>query len=82
MCVKGQRSWIFRSYNGTRQNKDKERKGLRNSRLTDAKECERCTKVLRIGKLLQMFAKNFARVVKLLYKITRKDVKWNWNERQ
>ena len=30
----------------------------------------------------RQFVKNFTRVAKFLHKMTRKDVKWNWGERQ
>jgi len=49
--------------------------------LASTKKCERCTEVLRVGKLL-WFVKNFIRIAKLFYKIIRKNVKWNWRERQ
>ena len=37
---------------------------------------------LGLANYYRQFVKDFARVVKLLYKMMRKDVKWNWGERQ
>ena len=39
-------------------------------------------KFLRLENYYKLFVKNFARVAKSLYKMIRKDVKWNWRERQ
>jgi len=39
-------------------------------------------KFLGLVNYYRQFVKNFTRVAKLLHKITRKDVKWNWGERQ
>ena len=39
-------------------------------------------KFLRLENYYKLFVKNFAGVAKPLYKMIRKDVKWNWRERQ
>jgi len=39
-------------------------------------------KFLRLTNYYRWFVKDFARVVKLLYEIIGKDVKWNWKESQ
>ena len=52
MCVKGQRDQVFRSYDRIRYSKDEEGESSESSRLASIKECERCTEVLRVGKLL------------------------------
>ena len=39
-------------------------------------------KFLRLANYYRQFVKNFARVAKPLYEMTKKDVKWNWRERQ
>jgi len=35
-----------------------------------------------LAKYYKWFVKDFAKIAKPLHKITRKDVKWNWRERQ
>jgi len=39
-------------------------------------------KFLRLTNYYRQFIKDFAKVAKPLHEITRKDVKWNWGERQ
>ena len=39
-------------------------------------------KFLGLANYYKLLVKNFIRIAKLLYKIIRKDVKWNWRERQ
>ena len=39
-------------------------------------------KFLELANYYRQFVKDFARVAKPLHKMTRKDVKWNWGERQ
>ena len=43
---------IFRSDNRTRRDKDREREGERSIGVADTEVCQRCTKVLGVGKLL------------------------------
>ena len=39
-------------------------------------------KFLRLANYYKWFVKNFAKIVRLLYEMTRKENKWNWGERQ
>ena len=39
-------------------------------------------KFLGLANYYKLLVKNFIRIAKLLYKIIRKDMKWNWRERQ
>ena len=39
-------------------------------------------KFLRLANYYRQFVKDFARIAKIFHKMTRKDVKWNWKERQ
>jgi len=39
-------------------------------------------KFLELANYYRWFVKDFARVAKPLHKITRKDIKWNWKEKQ
>jgi len=39
-------------------------------------------KFLGLANYYKWLVKNFIRIAKLLYKIIRKDMKWNWRERQ
>ena len=39
-------------------------------------------KFLRLANYHRQFVKYFTRVAKPLHEMTRKDVKWNWRERQ
>ena len=65
MYIKGQEDWIFGSYDRTRQNKDREGKSSRSSRLAGTKECEGCVEVFRVGKLLQTICQNFCKDSKI-----------------
>ena len=46
------------------------------------REVKDVQKFLELEKYYQWFVKDFAKIAKLLYKMIRKDVKWNWRERQ
>jgi len=50
----GERSRVSRSGDWTRWNKDGRREGERCTGLADTEVCQRCTKILRIGKLLSL----------------------------
>ena len=39
-------------------------------------------KFLELANYYRWFVKDFARVTKPLYEMTKKDMKWNWKERQ
>ena len=39
-------------------------------------------KFLELANYYRWFVKDFARVAKPLHEITRKDIKWNWKEKQ
>jgi len=39
-------------------------------------------KFLELANYYRWFVKDFAKIAKLLHKMTRKDVKWNWKEKQ
>ena len=82
MCVKDQKDGIFGSCDRIRQNKNKEEKGLGSSGLANTEECKEYVEIFGISKHYRQFVKNFTRIAKLLHKMTRKDVKWNWEERQ
>ena len=43
--------------------------------MASTKECEGCAEVLGLTNYYRQFVKDFARIAKLLYEITRKDVK-------
>ena len=50
--MKGERSRVSRSGDWTRRDKDRRREGERCTGLADTEVCQRCTKILRIGKSL------------------------------
>ena len=39
-------------------------------------------KFLGLANYYKQFVKNFAKIVKLLHEMTRKETKWNWRKRQ
>jgi len=39
-------------------------------------------KFLRLANYYRWFVKDFSRIKKLLYEMTRKNTKWNWGEKQ
>ena len=80
--MESQRSWIFRSYNRTKQDKNGKEEGLESSKLISTKEYEKCAEVFGLANYYRQFVKDFARIAKHLYKITRKNVKWNQKEKQ
>ena len=57
--MKGQRSRILESNNRGRQNENGERKGSGSDRVASVEECEGCTEVFGVGKLLQMVCQRF-----------------------
>ena len=50
--------------------------------MASAKECEGCTEVLGLANYYRQFVKDFAKIVRPLHEITRKENKWSWGERQ
>ena len=80
--MESQGSRVLRSDNRRRQSKNGERKGSGSDRMASAKECKGCTEVFRTSKLLQTVCQRFAKIARPLHKITRKENKWNWEERQ
>ena len=61
---------------------DGEEESLRSSRLLVLKSVKNVQKFLVLANYYRQFVKNFIRIVKLLYKIRRKDMKQDWEERQ
>ena len=80
--MESQRSWIFGSYNRTKQDKNGKEEGLESSKLISTKEYEKCAEVFGLANYHRQFVKDFARIAKHLYKIIRKDMKWNQKEKQ
>ena len=39
-------------------------------------------KFLGLANYYRQFIKGFAKIVRLLYEMTRKEIKWNWGEKQ
>ena len=77
--MKDQKSWILGSCDRTRQSKDGKREG---SDWPVPRSVKDVQKFLRLANYYRQFIKDFTRIAKPLYKMTRKDVKWNWGERQ
>ena len=50
--MEGERGRIFRSSDRSRVNQDRGRKGKRSAGMANTQVCQRCTEILRIGKLL------------------------------
>ena len=50
--------------------------------MAGTEKCKECTEVFGLTNYYRQFVKDFTRVAKPLYEMTRKDVKWNWGERQ
>jgi len=61
---------------------DGEEEDSRNSRLVSTKRSERCVEVLGVSKLLQIVCQRFCKIMKSLHEMIKKDVKWNWREKQ
>ena len=77
--MKAQRSWILGSCDRTRQSKDEKREGSDWPVPRSVKEVQ---KFWRLANYYRQFVKDFTRIAKPLHEMTRKDVKWNWGERQ
>ena len=52
--MKGKGGGIFRGSNKTGENKDGEGEGKKSFGMADTKVCQRCSKILRTGKLLSL----------------------------
>jgi len=50
--------------------------------VASAKECKGCAEVLGLKNYYRQFVKDFAKIMRLLYEMMRKENKWSWEERQ
>ena len=73
--MKDKGSRISGSSNRTRGDKDGGRKDEESVRLADTKVYQRCSKVLRIGKLLLSIHSSFVSIVRPLYDMVKKEQK-------
>ena len=61
MCIKGQKSQIFRSSDRTRWNKDGKEESSRSGRFAGTKKCEGYIEVFGASKLLQIVCQRFCK---------------------
>ena len=80
--MKGQRDQVFRSHNRTTWVKMKKEKVQRVVDWSVPRSVKYVQKFLELANYYKQFVKNFIRIAKPLYEITRKNIKWNWRERQ
>ena len=49
--------------------------------MASTKECKRCTEVELVN-YHRLFVKDFVKIAKQLHEMMRKEIKWNWREKQ
>ena len=80
--MEGQRSRILGSNNRGRQNENGERKGSESDRVASVESVKDVQKFLELANYYRQFVKDFVKIARPLYEMTRKETKWSWKEKQ
>ena len=80
--MEGQRGWILKVIIGPDRIRIEKKKVQEIVDWLVLKSVKDVQKFLSLANYYRWFVKDFAKIAKPLYKMTRKDIKWNWREKQ